>query len=143
MEVVELQVRLHCKGCERTVRKALCKLKGVQTVDIEMSLHKITVGGYVDQKMVLKTVRKTGRRAELWPLNPHQPGHITTKSKTSHSLHTSSTYTKVYNNYRKHGYNGSFGYFKLADDDEKSNRRTLMFMLRSLARSFHLPQRRQ
>lgn len=41
-------------------------------MDIEMSLHKITVGGYVDQKMVLKTVRKIGRREELWPLNPYQ-----------------------------------------------------------------------
>ena len=90
-----------------------------------MSMHKITVVGCVDQKMVLKTVRKIGRRAELWPLNPYQPGHITTKPKTRHSLHATSIYTKVYNNYRKHGYNGSFGYFKLADEDEISNRRTL------------------
>ncbi|KAH9325082.1 hypothetical protein KI387_005260, partial [Taxus chinensis] len=122
--IVELQVRLHCKGCERTVRKALCKLEGVQTVDIEMNLHKVTVGGCVDQKMVLKTVRKTGRRAELWPLNPNQPSHITPKSKTTHSLHTSSTYTKVYNSFRKHGYNGNFGYFKLAGSSEKTKRPT-------------------
>ena len=31
-QVVELQVRLHCKGCERTVRKALCKLKGTTLI---------------------------------------------------------------------------------------------------------------
>ena len=31
-QVVELQVRLHCKGCERIVCKALCKLKGITLI---------------------------------------------------------------------------------------------------------------
>ncbi|KAE8056085.1 hypothetical protein FH972_012883 [Carpinus fangiana] len=68
MEVVELKVRLHCKACEKAVRKALCKIKGVTCVEIDVVLNKITVLGYIDRKVVVKAVRKTGRRAEVvWP----------------------------------------------------------------------------
>jgi len=38
---------------------------GVDDIDIDMGLQKVTVTGWADQKKVLKTVRKTGRRAEL------------------------------------------------------------------------------
>ncbi|XP_058114361.1 heavy metal-associated isoprenylated plant protein 45-like isoform X2 [Magnolia sinica] len=66
MEVVELKVRLHCKACEKSVRKALCKLKGVTCVEMDVMMNKITVLGYIDRKAVVKAVRKTGRRAEAW-----------------------------------------------------------------------------
>lgn len=29
LEVVELKVRIHCKACEKAVRKALCRIKGI------------------------------------------------------------------------------------------------------------------
>ena len=29
LQVVELKVRLHCKACEKAVRRALCKIKGM------------------------------------------------------------------------------------------------------------------
>ncbi|KAL4205241.1 hypothetical protein AMTRI_Chr01g136360 [Amborella trichopoda] len=64
MEAVELKVRLHCKACEKGVRKALTKLKGVTCVEMDLTRNKITVLGYIDQKSVVKTIRKTGRRAE-------------------------------------------------------------------------------
>ncbi|CAI0444820.1 unnamed protein product [Linum tenue] len=32
-----------------------------------MEMQKVTVMGYADQETVLKAVRRTGRRAELWP----------------------------------------------------------------------------
>ncbi|KAL4614162.1 hypothetical protein ACB098_07G026300 [Castanea mollissima] len=67
MEVVELKVRLHCKACEKSVRKALCRIKGVTCVEIDVVMSKITVLGYIDRKVVVKAVRRTGRRAELWP----------------------------------------------------------------------------
>ncbi|RVW94120.1 Pentatricopeptide repeat-containing protein, mitochondrial [Vitis vinifera] len=66
LEVIELRVRLHCKACEKAVRKALCKTKGVRCVEIDVTLNKISVMGYVDSKRILKVIRKTGTRAELW-----------------------------------------------------------------------------
>ncbi|KAL6334160.1 hypothetical protein AAG906_006729 [Vitis piasezkii] len=66
LEVIELRVRLHCKACEKAVRKALCKTKGVTCVEIDVILNKISVMGYVDSKRILKVIRKTGTRAELW-----------------------------------------------------------------------------
>lgn len=39
---------------------------GVRCVEIEATLKKITVLGNMDRKAVVKAVRKTGRRAELW-----------------------------------------------------------------------------
>jgi hypothetical protein len=41
---------------------------GVTCVEIDVVLNKITVLGYIDRKVVVKAVRKTGRRAEVvWP----------------------------------------------------------------------------
>ncbi|KAL6291873.1 hypothetical protein ACE6H2_000015 [Prunus campanulata] len=65
--VVELKVRLHCRACEKAVRKALCRIKGVRCVEIDFISNKITVLGFMDRKMIVKAVRKTGRRAEVWP----------------------------------------------------------------------------
>ncbi|MCO5593920.1 hypothetical protein L7F22_047939 [Adiantum nelumboides] len=66
MELVELLVSMDCNGCERKVRKKLSKLKGVDSVEIDMKMNKVTVLGYVDRRKVLKAVRKTGKRAEFW-----------------------------------------------------------------------------
>ncbi|XP_050219243.1 heavy metal-associated isoprenylated plant protein 28-like [Mercurialis annua] len=71
MEAVELRVRLHCKSCEKTVRKALCKIKGVKCVQIDNVSNRITVMGYMERKVVVKTVWKTGIRAELLPSSHH------------------------------------------------------------------------
>ncbi|KAF3969994.1 hypothetical protein ACB098_05G101200 [Castanea mollissima] len=74
MSIIEMIVHMDCAGCESKIKKALNKLDGVDEVDIDMSLQKVTVMGWVDQEKVLKTVRKTGRRAELWPY-PYNPQH--------------------------------------------------------------------
>ncbi|KAJ7981576.1 Heavy metal-associated isoprenylated plant protein [Quillaja saponaria] len=66
--IIEMRVHMDCAGCESKVKNALEKLKGVDGIDIDMSLQKVTVTGWAEQKKVLKTVRKTGRRAELWQL---------------------------------------------------------------------------
>ncbi|KAE9599918.1 putative heavy metal-associated domain, HMA [Lupinus albus] len=111
MTLIELRVHMDCPGCENKVKSALQKLKGVDDVEIDMSLQKVTVNGYADQKKVLKTVRKTGRRVELWQLpyttefqqnqfyQQHQcNGPITNNYASQHS----SSY-----NYYKHGYDSS------------------------------------
>ncbi|KAM6570571.1 hypothetical protein CsatB_018556 [Cannabis sativa] len=78
LEVVELKVHIHCKACEKDVRKALCKIKGVRCVDINVRLNKITVLGYFhnNPKHILKALHKTGRRAYLWPPPPPIPTPI-------------------------------------------------------------------
>ncbi|KAH9805478.1 Heavy metal-associated isoprenylated plant protein 28 [Citrus sinensis] len=65
MEVVQLKVRLHCKACEKAVRQALCRITGVKCVEIDTVSNKITVLGYMDRRVVIKAVQRTGRRAEL------------------------------------------------------------------------------
>lgn len=82
-------------------------------VDIDMGLQKVTVTGWADQKKVLKTVRKTGRRAELWqfPFNPEmRNNNFTGDHRHSHqnyggpSTYYSSQPSGSSYNYYKHGY---------------------------------------
>ena len=44
---------------------------GVKTVDINRKMQKVTVSGYVEPNKVLKKVKGTGKRAELWPYVPY------------------------------------------------------------------------
>ncbi|KAF7120172.1 hypothetical protein RHSIM_Rhsim13G0190000 [Rhododendron simsii] len=70
--IVEMNVHMDCPGCESKIKKALQKLDGVDDIYIDMAMQKVTVMGSADQRKVLKTVRKTGRMAELWPF-PYNP----------------------------------------------------------------------
>ncbi|XP_061944808.1 heavy metal-associated isoprenylated plant protein 28 isoform X1 [Populus nigra] len=115
--IIEMRVHMDCAGCESKVKNALEKVKGVDDIDIDMGLQKVTVTGWADQKKVLKTVRKTGRRAELWQL-PYNPQHHSYSDHyynqhqvngplTYHAPQPSSSY-----NYYKHGYDSNdHGYY--------------------------------
>ncbi|XP_008783549.1 heavy metal-associated isoprenylated plant protein 45 [Phoenix dactylifera] len=106
LTIVELNVHMDCEGCEKRIRKAISKLDGVDTVDIDMDKQKVTVTGYVDQRKVLKAVRRTGRKAEFWPY-PYDSQYYPFAIQYLED----STYTSTYNYYR-HGYNSSvLGYF--------------------------------
>uniref|UniRef100_A0A0D6QXP9 HMA domain-containing protein n=1 Tax=Araucaria cunninghamii TaxID=56994 RepID=A0A0D6QXP9_ARACU len=70
-QTVEVRVRMDCQGCERKVKNALNSMKGVGTVDVDRKQNKVTVTGYVEAKKVLKRVRRTGKRAEIWPYKPY------------------------------------------------------------------------
>lgn len=70
-QTVELKVRMDCEGCERKINKVLSSMSGVQTVDINRKMQKVTVSGYVEPNKVLKKVKRTGKRAELWPYVPY------------------------------------------------------------------------
>ncbi|XP_058198688.1 heavy metal-associated isoprenylated plant protein 28-like [Rhododendron vialii] len=72
MTIVEMNVHMDCPGCESKIKKALQKLDGVDDIYIDMAMQKVTVMGCADQRKVLKTVRKTGRMAVLWPF-PYNP----------------------------------------------------------------------
>ncbi|KZV51093.1 hypothetical protein F511_01885 [Dorcoceras hygrometricum] len=115
-----MRVHMDCPGCERRVKKAISKLDGVENIDIDMDMQKVTVTGWADVKKVLKAARRSGRNAELWPFpyNPEYNGyshHYDYYGSQANSLITedflaepSSTY-----NYYEHGYNGhNHGYYK-------------------------------
>ncbi|XP_022961030.1 heavy metal-associated isoprenylated plant protein 20-like [Cucurbita moschata] len=85
MEVVDLKVCLHCKSCENAVRKTLCKIKGVKCVETNRALNKITVLGYMDRKMIIKEVRKTGRKAKVLPSSSLRPSTPRRRSRRATS----------------------------------------------------------
>ncbi|XP_021619439.2 heavy metal-associated isoprenylated plant protein 45 isoform X3 [Manihot esculenta] len=86
----------------KTVKCHVC----VDSLEIDMDKQRVTVTGYVDQRKVLKIVRRTGRRAEFWPF-PYDSEYYPYASQYLDE----STYTTSYNYYR-HGFNESVhGYF--------------------------------
>ncbi|KAG2600835.1 heavy metal-associated isoprenylated plant protein 28-like [Panicum virgatum] len=119
MTLVEMCVHMDCPGCEKKIRKAVLRLEGVHDVEIDMAQQKVTVNGDVEQKKVLKAVRRTGRRAVLWP-QPFAGGaagaaHVLAQQQllydpagaagpahAAHAARPGSSY-----NYHKHGYDDS------------------------------------
>ncbi|KAL5573707.1 hypothetical protein UlMin_023304 [Ulmus minor] len=109
-QIIEMRVHMDCAGCQSKVKSALEKIKGVDEVDIDMNMQKVTVTGWADQKKVLKRVRKTGRRAELWqvPYNPEEyqsyyyQQHQCNGPVNHYAPQPASSY-----NYYKHGYDSS------------------------------------
>ncbi|RWV87317.1 hypothetical protein GW17_00050709 [Ensete ventricosum] len=80
--------------------------------------RKVTVTGHVDQKKVLKAVRRTGRRAVLWPYQYSAEQHHTF-SHQYHQHHPALSQAGVSGpsssyNYYKHGYDDSrmHGYYQ-------------------------------
>lgn len=115
-------------------------ITGVDNIDIDIAMQKVTVMGWADQKKVLKTVRKTGRRAELWPY-PCKPEYqnfnrqyyyyqqqlpqqsqqqpIAAANYYYSFQPPSSSY-----NYWKHGYSGDFGYYQQSPHSQVFDERT-------------------
>ncbi|XP_059443441.1 heavy metal-associated isoprenylated plant protein 30-like [Corylus avellana] len=101
LQTVELRVRMCCTGCERVVKDAIHKLKGVDSVEVDLELEKVTAVGYVDRNKVLKAVRRAGKRAEFWPY-PEPPLYYTSSDR--YFRDTTHEFKESYN-YYKHGYN--------------------------------------
>ncbi|CAJ1976336.1 unnamed protein product [Sphenostylis stenocarpa] len=101
LQTVELKVRMCCTGCERVVKNAIYKLKGIDSVEVDLEMERVTVGGYVDRNKVLKAVRRAGKRAEFWPY-PNPPLYFTTADH--YFKDTTHEFKESYNYYR-HGYN--------------------------------------
>ncbi|GAB2294034.1 Heavy metal-associated isoprenylated plant protein 31, variant 2 [Dionaea muscipula] len=73
MQIVEVRVpNLDCQGCATKLKKALHKLKGVEEIEVEMEMQKVTVRGHgLEEKKVLKAVKRAGKAVEPWPYPPH------------------------------------------------------------------------
>ncbi|GKV35166.1 hypothetical protein SLEP1_g43470 [Rubroshorea leprosula] len=106
MSIVELLVHMDCEGCEKRIRRAISKIDGVDSLEIDMDKQKVTVTGYVDKRKVLKVVRRTGRKAEFWPF-PYDSEYYPYAARYLDET----TYASSYNYYR-HGINENVrGYF--------------------------------
>ncbi|KAK4775568.1 hypothetical protein SAY87_023529 [Trapa incisa] len=62
-----LKVPIHCRGCERKVKRVLHSIHGVFTSSIDTKQHKVTVTGDVDSETLIKKLVRSGKQAELWP----------------------------------------------------------------------------
>lgn len=78
VEVVELRVSLHCKGCEGKVRKHLSKMEGVTSFTIDYAAKKVTIVGNVSPLGVLNSVAKV-KNAQFWPASPVESASAETK----------------------------------------------------------------
>ncbi|CAA0824196.1 Heavy metal transport/detoxification superfamily protein [Striga hermonthica] len=96
-------------------------MAGVDSVEVELELEKVTVIGYVERNKVLKAVRRAGKRAEFWPY-PNPPLYFTTTN--NYFKDTTIEYKESYN-YWRHGYNASDRHGSLPvthrGDDKVSN----------------------
>lgn len=86
---------------------------GIDDVDVDMVNQKITVLGWAtsDQKKILKTVRRTGRKAELWPYPYHSENqfyyqYYQTQLPTVTNYHATGSGRSSSYNYYNHGYDG-------------------------------------
>ncbi|XP_021824201.1 heavy metal-associated isoprenylated plant protein 20 [Prunus avium] len=71
MQTVEIKVKMDCDGCERKVKNAVSSMKGAKQVEVNRKQSRVTVTGYVEPNKVLKKVKSTGKKAELWPYVPY------------------------------------------------------------------------
>ncbi|KAI9084826.1 hypothetical protein K1719_033232 [Acacia pycnantha] len=66
LQTCVLKVNIHCDGCEHKVKKLLQKIDGVYSVNIDAEQGKVVVTGNVDPATLLKKLKSSGKRAELW-----------------------------------------------------------------------------
>lgn len=72
---------------------------GIDSVEVDLPMEKVTVVGYVERNKVLKAVRRAGKRAEFWPDHP-----LYFTSTSDYFRDTTNEFKESYN-YYKHGYN--------------------------------------
>ncbi|XP_060201739.1 protein SODIUM POTASSIUM ROOT DEFECTIVE 3 [Lycium barbarum] len=65
-QVVVLRVSLHCRGCEKKMRKHLSRMQGVTSFNIDFAAKKVEVIGDVTPLEVLASISKV-KNAQLWP----------------------------------------------------------------------------
>ncbi|KAK9061465.1 hypothetical protein SSX86_018646 [Deinandra increscens subsp. villosa] len=82
-QVVVLKVSLHCRGCERKMRKHISKMEGVTSFNIDFMAKNVTVVGDITPLAVLTSVSKVKNAKLLTPTT------ITSPSKTQADLNFS------------------------------------------------------
>jgi copper chaperone len=65
-ETTVLKVAMSCQGCVGAVKRAIGKLEGVESYDIDIKEQKVTVVGNLKPEVVLDRVAKTGKATSFW-----------------------------------------------------------------------------
>ncbi|CAM0879442.1 unnamed protein product [Alopecurus aequalis] len=64
LQVVAMEVAIHCQGCAAKVRKHISKMEGVTSFSVDLESKKVTVMGHVSPAGVLESISKV-KKAEL------------------------------------------------------------------------------
>ncbi|KAI7746277.1 hypothetical protein M8C21_000442 [Ambrosia artemisiifolia] len=72
-QVVVLKVSLHCRGCEKKMRKHISKMEGVTSFNIDFMAKKVTVVGDITPLAVLTSVSKVKNAKLLTPTTISTP----------------------------------------------------------------------
>ncbi|KAK4431244.1 Heavy metal-associated isoprenylated plant protein 9 [Sesamum alatum] len=75
LTTIELNVNMHCEACAGQLKKKILKMKGVRTVETELSSSKVTVTGTMDaDRLVDYVYRRTKKQAKVVPQpEPEKP----------------------------------------------------------------------
>ncbi|KAL0304507.1 UNVERIFIED_CONTAM: Heavy metal-associated isoprenylated plant protein 9 [Sesamum radiatum] len=81
LTTIELNVNMHCEACAGQLKKKILKMKGVRTVETELSSSKVTVTGTMDaDRLVDYVYRRTKKQAKVVPQpEPEKPPEETPK----------------------------------------------------------------
>jgi copper chaperone len=66
VQTVVLKVAMTCGGCVGAVKKAIAKLDGVDSYDIDLKEQKVTITGNVKPDDVLDRISRTGKATTFW-----------------------------------------------------------------------------
>ncbi|KAK1415106.1 hypothetical protein QVD17_30877 [Tagetes erecta] len=71
---VELNVNMHCEACALQLKRKILRMKGVRTVETEVSSSKVIVSGSMDgDKLVDYVYRRTKKQAKIVPQPEPEP----------------------------------------------------------------------
>lgn len=70
IKTVVLRVMMHCEGCASTVKRAVKRIPGMTSYQVDFAGQKVTVIGAVKPEEVFRRVAKTGKYTEFWPEEP-------------------------------------------------------------------------
>uniref|UniRef100_A0A0D9W6T8 HMA domain-containing protein n=2 Tax=Leersia perrieri TaxID=77586 RepID=A0A0D9W6T8_9ORYZ len=85
---LDLRVYMHCDACERSVRRTIKSIDGVEKVEVDREENKVTVtatGDFEAENLVKKIKKKTGKKAEI--LEPEEDQHDEQDLDHPHWMH--------------------------------------------------------
>ncbi|XP_059300162.1 heavy metal-associated isoprenylated plant protein 9-like isoform X2 [Lycium ferocissimum] len=66
LRTIELTVNMHCEACAQQLKRTILKMRGVSTVETDLSLGKVIVKGSMDaNKLVDYVYRRTKKQAKI------------------------------------------------------------------------------
>ncbi|XP_072986167.1 uncharacterized protein [Typha latifolia] len=73
LATVELRVNMHCEACAQQLQRKILKMRGVQSVETNLSSGKVTVTGTMNGDKIVEYIhRRTGKLASIIPPPPKE-----------------------------------------------------------------------